>query len=87
MSGATALLVIGLVVLALASGAFVIVLRRLPARSQAAVSTEQLAEHERAARELAAQAQLQAQADGEQIRARAQADADRILAMATEAAE
>ena len=87
MSGATALLVIGLVVLALASGAFVIVLRRLPARSQAAVSTEQLAEHQRAARELAAQAQLQAQADGEQIRARAQADADRILAMATEAAE
>jgi ribonucrease Y len=87
VSGATALLVIGLVVLALASGAFVIVLRRLPARSQAAVSTEQLAEHQRAARELAAQAQLQAQADGEQIRARAQADADRILAMATEAAE
>ena len=87
VSGATALLVIGLVVLALASGAFVIVLRRLPARSQAAVNTEQLAEHQRAARELAAQAQLQAQADGEQIRARAQADADRILAMATEAAE
>ena len=87
VSGATALLVIGLIILVLASGAFVIVLRRLPARSQAAVNTEQLAEHQRAARELAAQAQLQAQADAEQIRARAQADADRILAMATEAAE
>ena len=87
VSGATALLVIGLIILVLASGAFVTVLRRLPARSQAAVSTEQLAEHQRAARELAAQAQLQAQADAEQIRARAQADADRILAMATEAAE
>jgi ribonuclease Y len=87
VSGADALLVIGLVVLALASGAFVIVLRRLPARSQAAVSTEQLAEQQRAARELAAQAQLQAQADAEQIRTRAQADADRILALAAEAAE
>ena len=87
MSGATALLVIGLIALALASGAFVIVLRRLPARSLAAGSTEQPAEHQRAAGETAAQAQLQAQADAEQIRARAQADADRILAMATEAAE
>ena len=87
MSSADALLVIGLVVLALASGAFVIVLRRLPARSQPAVSTEQLAEQQRAAREVATQAQLQAQADAEQIRTRAQADADRILAMAAEAAE
>ena len=87
VSGATALLVIGLIALALASGAFVIVLRRLPARSLAAGSTEQPAEHQRAAGETAAQAQLQAQADAEQIRARAQADADRILAMATEAAE
>ena len=87
VSSADALLVIGLVVLALASGAFVIVLRRLPARSQAAVSTEQLAEQQRAAREVAAQAQLQAQADAEQVRTRAQADADRILAVAAEAAE
>jgi len=87
VSGADALLVIGLVVLALASGAFVIVLRRLPARSQAAVSTEQLAEQQRATRELATQAQQQAQADAEQIRTRAQADADRILALAAEAAE
>jgi ribonuclease Y len=87
VSGADALLVIGLVVLALASGAFVIVLRRLPARSQPTVSTEQLAEQQRATRELAAQAQQQAQADAEQIRIRAQADADRILALAAEAAE
>jgi ribonuclease Y len=87
VSGADALLVIGLIALALASGAFVIVLRRLPARSPAAASTEQLAEQQRAAQELAAQAQLQAQADAEQIRARAQADADRILAMAAEATE
>ena len=87
VSGADALLVIGLVVLALASGAFVIVLRRLPARSQAAVSTEQLAEQQQATRKLAAQAQLQAQADAEQIRTHAQADADRILALAAEAAE
>ena len=87
VSGADALLVIGLIALALASGAFVIVLRRLPARSQAAVSTGQLAEQQRAAQELAAQAQLQAQADAEQIRTRAQGDADRILAMAAETAE
>ena len=87
VSGADALLVIGLIALALASGAFVIVLRRLPARSQAVASTEQLTEQQRAAQELAAQAQLQAQADAEQIRVRAQADADRILATAAEAAE
>jgi ribonuclease Y len=87
VSGADALLVIGLVALALASVAFVIILRRLPARSQAAVSTEQLAEQQQATREIAAQAQLQAQADAEQIRTRAQADADRILALAAEAAE
>jgi ribonuclease Y len=86
VSGADALLVIGLVALALALGAFTIVLRRFPSRSQAAGSTEQ-----RAARELAAQAQvqaqLQAQAEAEQVRARAQADADRILGRAAEAAE
>ncbi len=87
VSGADALLVIGLIALALASGAFVIVLRRLPARSQSPANTEQLAEQQRAAQELAAQGQLQAQADAEQVRARAQADADRILAMAAEAAE
>jgi ribonucrease Y len=87
VSGADALLVIGLVALALASVAFVIILRRLPARSQAAVSTEQLAEQQQATREIAAQAQLQAQTDAEQIRTRAQADADRILALAAEAAE
>ena len=83
VSGADALLVIGLVALALAFGAFAIVLRRFPPRSQPAVSSEQ----QRAAQELAAQAQVQAQADAEQIRARAQADADRVLSRAAEAAE
>jgi len=87
VSGADALLVIGLVALALAFGAFAVVLRRFPARSQAAASTEQLAEQQRAPHELAAQAQVKAQAEGEQIRARAQADADRILARAAEAAD
>jgi ribonuclease Y len=85
VSGADALLVIGLVALALAFGAFAVVLRRFPARSQAAASTEQLTEQQRAAHELAAQAQVKA--EGEQIRARAQADADRILARAAEAAD
>jgi ribonuclease Y len=87
VSGADALLVIGLVALALAFGAFAVVLRRSPARSQTAASTEQLAEGQQAARELAAQAQVKAQAEAEQIRTRAQADADRILAKAAEAAE
>jgi ribonucrease Y len=87
VSGADALLVIGLVALALALGAFAVVLRRFPARSQAAVATEHVAEEQRAAHERAAQAQAQAQADAEQIRARAQEDADRILARAAETAE
>jgi ribonucrease Y len=87
VSGADALLVIGLVALVLAFGAFAVVLRRFPARSQAAASTEQLAEQQRAAHELAAQTQVKSQAEGDQIRARAQADADRILARAAEAAD
>jgi hypothetical protein len=57
VSGADALLVIGLVALALALGAFAVVLRRFPARSQAAVATEHVAEEQRAAHERAAQAQ------------------------------
>jgi ribonucrease Y len=87
VSGADALLVIGLVALALAFGAFAVVLRRFPGRSQTTASTEQLAEQQRAAHELAAQAQVKAQAEAEQIRGRAQADADHILAKAAEAAE
>jgi ribonucrease Y len=87
VSGADALLVIGLVALALAFGAFAIVLRRIPARSPAAASTEQLAGQQRDVPEGATQAQVKAQADAEQIRTRAQADADRILAKAAEAAE
>jgi ribonuclease Y len=87
VSGADALLVIGLVALALAFGAFVIVLRRIPARSQAAAGTGQPAGQPRTVQEAATQAQVKAQADAEQIRTRAQADADRILAKAAEAAE
>jgi len=71
VSGADALLVIGLVALALAFGTFAVVLRRYPGRGAAAVGASELT----------------AQAEAEQIRARAQADADRILDRATEAAE
>jgi ribonucrease Y len=87
VSGADALLVIGLVALALAFGAFAVVLRRFPDRSQTTASTEQLADQQRAAHEIAAQEQVKAQAEAEQIRGRAQADADHILAKAAEAAE
>ena len=87
VSGADALLVIGLVALALAFGAFAIVLRRIPARSQAAAGTGQPAGRQRPVQETATQAQVKAQTDAEQIRTRAQADADLILAKAAEAAE
>ena len=73
VSGAVALLVIGLVALALAFGVFVVILRRSPAPLAAAASAGHLAE--------------QAQADAEQVRARAQAEADKILGRATAAAE
>ena len=73
VSGADALLVIGLVALALALGAFTVVLRRFPARGAAAGST-------------AAQTEL-ARAEAEQVRTRAQADADVILGQAAEAAQ
>jgi ribonuclease Y len=73
VSGADALLVIGLVALALAFGAFVIVLRRFPPRRTTDAGQEELA--------------AQAQTEAEQIRSRAQADADRILSRAAESAE
>ncbi len=73
VSGADALLVIGLVALALAFGAFAIVLRRFPPRGTTDAGQGELA--------------AQAQTEAEQIRARAQADADRILSRAAEAAE
>jgi ribonuclease Y len=73
VSGADALLVIGLVALALAFGAFAIVLRRFPPRGTTDAGRGELA--------------AQAQTEAEQIRARAQADADRILGRAAEAAE
>jgi ribonucrease Y len=73
VSGAVALLVIGLVALALAFSVFVVLLRRSPGRLAAATDVGQLAE--------------QAQSDAEQIRTRAQDEADKILAHATVAAE
>jgi ribonuclease Y len=75
VSGAGALLVIGVVALALALGVLVVVLRRIPARlpTTATANAGLLAE--------------QAQADAEQVRVRAQAEADKILSHATEAAE
>jgi ribonucrease Y len=75
VSGAGALLVIGVVALALALGVLVVVLRRIPARLPATATANAglLAEH--------------AQADAEQVRGRAQAEADKILSHATEAAE
>ena len=82
VSGADALLVIGLVALALACGAFVIVLRRIPARTQSAAGPERLADRQAAERLTG-----QAQAEAEQVRSRAQADADKILGRAAEAAE
>ena len=79
VSGEGALLVIGLVALALACGAFVIVLRRFPGRGAAIAQAAQTAQ--------AGQLTGQAQAEAEEIRVRARADAERILGRATEAAE
>jgi ribonucrease Y len=73
VSGADALLVIGLVALALAFGAFAVVLRRFPPRGTANNGQKELS--------------AQVQAEAEEVRARAQADADRILGKAAEAAE
>jgi ribonucrease Y len=80
VSGADALLVIGLVALVLALGAFAVIMRRLPARSPAApvsAPAPELTEDERAG--------LAAEAD--QFRARARADADQITSQAATAAE
>jgi ribonuclease Y len=73
VSGAVALLVIGLVALALAFGMFVVILRRSPGRLATAGNAGQLAE--------------QAQSDAEQIRVRAQDEADKILGRASAVAE
>jgi len=90
VSGADALLVIGLLALGLAFGAFVVVLRRFPSRSPAGPGAEplpgrQLVEQQLADQQRAALAQVQADADA--LRARAQADADRIVGRAAEDAE
>jgi ribonucrease Y len=74
VSGADALLVIGLVALVLAFGGFAVVLRRFPARGAAAANAN------------ANQREL-AQTEADQVRARAQTDADKILGRAAEAAE
>lgn len=88
VSGADALLVIGFAALVFAFGAFVIILRRLPARSHAPASAGELAGQQRAAQaDQEPAAHAQAQADAEQIRARAQDDADRMIAKAAETAE
>src|ERR1700677_601714 len=73
VSGAGALMVIGVVALALALGVLVVILRRIPARLPAVPNAALLAD--------------QAQADAEHTRARALAEADKILSRATEAAE
>jgi ribonucrease Y len=74
VSGADALLVIGLVALALVFGAFaVIVLRRLPGRSQP------LAAEPSAETSNAAQLTEQAQAEADELKSRAQAEADDAL--------
>src|ERR1700678_321050 len=75
VSGAGALMVIGVVALALALGVLVVILRRIPARLPAAPNAALLAD------------QAQAQADAEQTRTRALAEADKILSRASEAAE
>jgi len=85
VSGEDALLVIGLVALALACGAFVIVLRRFPGRGAAIDHAAQAAQAGQAGQ--AGQLTGQAQAEAEEIRVRARADAERILGRATEAAE
>jgi ribonucrease Y len=81
VSGADALLVIGLVALALALGAFAIVLRRLPGQSRpvgvetsAAPSVQTSAASEQARAEAE-----QAQAEADQIRSQAQAEADEAM--------
>src|ERR1700728_5311767 len=66
VSGAGALMVIGVVALALALGVLVVILRRIPARLPGPPNAALLAD------------QAQAQADAEQTRARALAEADQI---------
>jgi ribonucrease Y len=99
VSGADALLVVGLVALALAVGAFAVIVRRLPARS-AAPAAEPAAQPQAAGQDGAEQVRLEesrleqarleqakAEAEAGQIRDRAQADADRILSRAAESAD
>jgi ribonucrease Y len=87
VSSADALLVIGLVALALTLVAFAIVLRRFPVRPAVAANPEVLADRQLAEQLAGEQVTSQARADAEQIRVRAQADADRILTRAAETAE
>src|SRR5215469_10747084 len=85
-------MVIGLVALALAFSAFIVVLRRSASRSPVVADLAQLTEGSRAeatqtAERDADQLRDRATADAEQLRTRAQAEAEGILRRATEAAE
>ena len=92
VSGGVAFLVIGLVALALAFSAFIVVLRRSASRSPVVTDLTQATEASRAeaaqtAERDADQLRDRATADAEQVRTRAQAEAEGILRRATEAAE
>ena len=92
VSGGVAFLVIGLVALALAFSAFIVVLRRSASRSPVVTDLTQATEASRAeaaqtAERDADQLRDRATADAQQVRTRAQAEAEGILRRATEAAE
>ncbi len=92
VSGAAALLVIGLVALVLAFGAFAIVLRRLPSRALAVASpagpaapqrtAEQQAAEQQAAEQQAAEQQAAEQRLAQELAGQAEAEAERIRARA-----
>ena len=92
VSGGVAFLAIGLVALALAFSAFIVVLRRSASRSPVVTDLTQATEASRAeaaqtAERDADQLRDRATADAQQVRTRAQAEAEGILRRATEAAE
>src|SRR5215475_6947297 len=85
-------MVIGLVALALAFSAFIVVLRRSASRPQVAADPPRLTEASRAEAAEAAewdadQLRSRGQADAEQLRTRARADADQLRDRATADAE
>jgi ribonucrease Y len=85
-------MVIGLVALALAFSAFIVVLRRFASKPQAAADPPQLTEASRGETDQATerdadQLRSRGQADAEQLRTRARADADQLRDRATADAE